>query len=117
MEHFVVEHFVVEHFVVEHFVKLPPLESGDRLTRSEFERRYAAMPDLKRPSSLCQAAVLMGGSVFSSVFSSGKDLPQGFSCLSDRGSGGWRICNGIQEDKIVNCAQIAGGSHGYSGLN
>uniref|UniRef100_B8HWW2 Putative restriction endonuclease domain-containing protein n=1 Tax=Cyanothece sp. (strain PCC 7425 / ATCC 29141) TaxID=395961 RepID=B8HWW2_CYAP4 len=33
---------------VEHFVKLPPLESGDRLTRSEFERRYAAMPDLKK---------------------------------------------------------------------
>src|SRR5205823_1278226 len=23
---------------------LPPLESGDRLTRDEFERRYAAMP-------------------------------------------------------------------------
>lgn len=24
---------------------LPPLENGDRLTRTEFERRYAAMPD------------------------------------------------------------------------
>jgi Uma2 family endonuclease len=25
--------------------KIPPLESGDRLTRVEFERRYEAMPD------------------------------------------------------------------------
>ncbi len=32
----------------ERLVKLPPLESGDRLTRSEFERRYAAMPDHKK---------------------------------------------------------------------
>ncbi len=28
--------------------KLPPLESGDRLTRHEFERRYAAMPQIKK---------------------------------------------------------------------
>ena len=27
---------------------LPPLESGDKLTRSEFERRYAAMPQVKK---------------------------------------------------------------------
>jgi Uma2 family endonuclease len=27
---------------------LPPLENGDRLTRSEFERRYDAMPHLKK---------------------------------------------------------------------
>lgn len=26
----------------------PPLENGDRLTRSEFERRYTAMPDIKK---------------------------------------------------------------------
>ena len=26
----------------------PPLESGDRLTRAEFERRYEAMPELKK---------------------------------------------------------------------
>lgn len=32
----------------ERLVKLPPLESGDRLTRTEFERRYAAMPALKK---------------------------------------------------------------------
>jgi Uma2 family endonuclease len=32
----------------ERLVKLPPLESGDRLTRDEFERRYAAMACLKK---------------------------------------------------------------------
>ncbi len=29
-------------------IKVPPLESGDRLTRPEFERRYQAMPHLKK---------------------------------------------------------------------
>ena len=28
--------------------QIPPLESGDRLTRHEFERRYEAMPHLKK---------------------------------------------------------------------
>jgi Uma2 family endonuclease len=27
---------------------IPPLETGDRLSRAEFERRYTAMPELKR---------------------------------------------------------------------
>lgn len=27
---------------------LPPLESGDRLSRAEFERRYNARPDIKK---------------------------------------------------------------------
>jgi Uma2 family endonuclease len=27
---------------------IPPLETGDRLSRAEFERRYEAMPDLKK---------------------------------------------------------------------
>jgi Uma2 family endonuclease len=27
---------------------IPPLENGDRLSRSEFERRYGAMPELKK---------------------------------------------------------------------
>jgi len=28
--------------------RIPPLESGDRLTRYEFERRYRAMPRVKK---------------------------------------------------------------------
>ena len=30
------------------FEEIPPLENGDRLTRDEFERRYEAMPNLKK---------------------------------------------------------------------
>lgn len=29
-------------------VQVPPLQNGDRLTRPEFERRYTAMPDVKK---------------------------------------------------------------------
>src|SRR5712692_1524440 len=31
---------------------IPPLENGDRLTRAEFERRYDAMPHLKKAELL-----------------------------------------------------------------
>lgn len=37
---------------------LPPLESGDRLTRAEFERRYDAMPHLKK-AELIEGIVYM----------------------------------------------------------
>src|SRR5437763_6954003 len=36
----------------------PPLENGDRLTREEFERRYDAMPDLKK-AELIEGVVFM----------------------------------------------------------
>ncbi len=42
----------------ERFTKLPPLESGDRLTRAEFERRYAAMPHIKK-AELIEGVVYM----------------------------------------------------------
>jgi len=29
-------------------INTPPLESGDRLTRQEFERRYQAMPNIQK---------------------------------------------------------------------
>src|ERR671917_465831 len=35
---------------------VPPLENGDRLTRPEFERRYEAMPDVKK-AELIQGVV------------------------------------------------------------
>jgi Uma2 family endonuclease len=38
-------------------VRVPRLENGDRLTRAEFERRYNAMPDVKK-------AELIGGIVY-----------------------------------------------------
>ena len=37
---------------------LPPLESGDRLTRNEFERRYNAMPHIKK-AELIEGVVYM----------------------------------------------------------
>src|SRR3954452_8103714 len=38
---------------------VPPLENGDRLTRAEFERRYEAMPDLKK-AELIEGEVYVG---------------------------------------------------------
>lgn len=38
--------------------KLPPLQNGDRLTRAEFERRYEAMPHLKK-AELIEGVVYM----------------------------------------------------------
>lgn len=37
---------------------LPPLENGDKLTRIEFERRYHAMPQLKK-AELIEGIVYM----------------------------------------------------------
>ncbi|MFN0055803.1 MAG: Uma2 family endonuclease [Planctomycetales bacterium] len=41
---------------------IPPLESGDRLTRDEFERRYHAMPHVKK-AELIEGVVYMGSPV------------------------------------------------------
>ena len=38
--------------------QLPPLENGDRLTCSEFERRYNAMPELRK-AELIEGIVYM----------------------------------------------------------
>lgn len=38
--------------------RVPPLENGDRLTRREFERRYAAMPNIKK-AELIEGVVYM----------------------------------------------------------
>lgn len=39
---------------------IPPLESGDKLIRTEFERRYDAMPNLKK-AELIEGAIVSGG--------------------------------------------------------
>ena len=38
---------------------VPPLQAGDRLTRAEFERRYDAMPELKK-AELIEGVVYIG---------------------------------------------------------
>ena len=45
---------------------IPPLESGDCLTLSEFERRYAAMPELKK-AELVEGVVFLASPVRSDV--------------------------------------------------
>src|SRR5579875_1209802 len=41
---------------------IPPLENGDRLSRDEFERRYDAMPHLKK-AELIEGEVYVGSPV------------------------------------------------------
>ena len=43
-------------------VPLPPLENGDRLTRAEFERRYQAMPSLRK-AELIEGVVYMAAAL------------------------------------------------------
>lgn len=43
-------------------IEIPPLESGDRLTRMEFERRYEAMPNIKK-AELIEGVVYIQTSV------------------------------------------------------
>ncbi|CBN58767.1 MULTISPECIES: Uma2 family endonuclease [Kamptonema] len=43
-------------------IEVPPLENGDRLTRPEFERRYHAMPELKK-AELIEGVVYMSSPV------------------------------------------------------
>src|SRR5437764_11450700 len=38
--------------------RIPPLENGDKLTRAEFERRYSAMPHVKK-AELIEGVVYM----------------------------------------------------------
>ncbi len=44
----------------------PPLQAGDSMTRTEFERRYAAMPNLKK-AELIEGMVYMASPVRASV--------------------------------------------------
>ncbi len=43
-------------------LSIPPLENGDRLSRSEFERRYQAMPHLKK-AELVEGVVYMAAAL------------------------------------------------------
>ena len=48
--------------MVTHQSKILPLENGDRLSRLEFERRYQAMPELKK-AELIEGRVYMASPV------------------------------------------------------
>jgi len=53
----------------ERLLQIPPLESGDRLTRAEFERRYAAMPQIKK-AELIEGIVYMASPLRAKAHSS-----------------------------------------------
>jgi hypothetical protein len=55
---------------------LPPLESGDRLTREEFHRRYCARPDIRK-AELVQGVVYVASPVRFQVH----DKPHGIVAL------------------------------------
>jgi Uma2 family endonuclease len=52
----------ITHRARTNLLQLPPLENGDRLTRSEFERRYNAMPKEKK-AELIEGVVYMSSPV------------------------------------------------------
>lgn len=41
--------------------RIPPLVAGDRLTRDEFERRYDAMPEVKKARDCLQGIMASFG--------------------------------------------------------
>lgn len=57
--------------------QVPPLESGDCLTREEFERRYEAMPHLKK-AELIEGRVYMSSAVRRSHSTAHSDI---ITCL------------------------------------
>src|SRR5690242_6337929 len=57
-----VEQLVADPRPVEAVAHVPALESGDHLSRSEFERRYEAMPALKK-AELIEGVVYVGSPV------------------------------------------------------
>ena len=100
----------------------PPLESGDRLTRSEFERRYDAMPHLKK-AELIERVVYVSPSVRAShgeshgqiagwlgVYSAatpGVDLANSATVLLDPD-------NEVQPDALLRLEPAAGGRSSIS---
>jgi hypothetical protein len=76
----------------ERLIKIPPLESGDRLPRDEFERRYRAMPNLKK-AELIEGVVYVASPLRAEAHSK----PHGdiFECASltfrTNAIGGWFV--------------------------
>lgn len=103
---------------------LPPLENGDRLTRKEFERRYRAMPRLKKaeliegtvfmPSPLHFAqhakphAFVMGWLAAYAAATPGIDLADNATLRLD-------VDNEFQPDALLRLPEQAGGRSRISG--
>ncbi|PKO20476.1 MAG: hypothetical protein CVU38_19880 [Chloroflexi bacterium HGW-Chloroflexi-1] len=99
--------------------RVPPLEAGDRLTRAEFERRYDAMPQLKK-AELIEGVVYMPSPIrhrrhgkphaqmmtwlgLYSAATPGIDLSDNVSVRLDR-------VNELQPDALLRLETAAGGA-------
>ncbi|HET7089554.1 MAG TPA: Uma2 family endonuclease [Anaerolineae bacterium] len=97
---------------------LPPLESGDRLTRREFERRYDAMPNIRK-AELIEGVVYMP----TPVHYAGHSRPHGYIMawlgaycaatpgvdLGDNATVRLDIDNEVQPDTLLRIEPAAGG--------
>jgi Uma2 family endonuclease len=104
--------------------RIPPLESGDCLTLSEFERRYAAMPELKK-AELVEGVVYLASPVrydvhgaphanlvcWLGVYSAG--MPGVLLC--DNSTVGLDLDNMVQPDALlmIEGGQASSDSKGY----
>lgn len=96
---------------------VPPLENGDRLTRCEFERRYALRPDLKK-AQLIEGIVYMPSPV-SLVHAEAHSAIQGVLAIYAAFTAGVRAAdsttvrldldNEPQPDALLRIAPAAGG--------
>jgi len=98
--------------------RVPVLSAGDKLTRDEFERRYAAMPDLKK-AELIEGVVYMGSAVRYDQHARPEHLLSvwlGFYEVATPGLGGAGNCtlrldldNEPQPDLLLRLPEHAGG--------
>ena len=97
---------------------VPPLENGDRLTRDEFERRYDAMPNLKK-AELIEGVVFMGSpvrneshsephSIISALLGIYRILTPGVRC-GDNGTNRLDLGNDPQPDCFLRIEEEYGG--------
>lgn len=98
--------------------KLPPLQSGDRLTRYEFERRYHAMPHLKK-AELIEGVVFMPSPVSASHSEAHGHIMGWLAAycaatpgveLNDNASLRLDLDNEVQPDAILRLDSALGGS-------
>ncbi|CAN5675627.1 Uma2 family endonuclease [soil metagenome] len=103
-----------EHHAVDY---VPPLRTGDRLTAIEFERRYQAMPELKK-AELIEGVVYVGSPVSDEHGSTHFDLITWFGVYraatpgvvgSDNGTVRLDLDNRPQPDVHLRIAQECGG--------
>lgn len=97
--------------------RIPPLVNGDRLSRGEFERRYAAMPKVKK-AELIEGIVYMPPPVSDDHSSSQLDLATVFGTYrmatpgvggGDNGTIKFDIDNELQPDGFLRILEKCGG--------